>query len=195
MEPPKIILDAVTPMRSFDKHTTAVHSQSNSIVMSQANYSADRLKLPPSNFHRTHGFMFESPRKHLRPKPHRSCQVEVSAEEKLSHKLRKLKRELEEEKDDFEVPFPSQFGQHVRPAEQFFTLESEGPPVRPQLKWCPACSRETMAITTYRPTAKTLWTSLGIFFTGGVLGCFLVPYLTDNCKEVELHCSHCNSTL
>lgn len=61
----------------------------------------------------------------------------------------------------------------------------------PTLKWCPYCSKETATEAIYKNTSKTFWTSLGIFLSGGVLGCFLLPYLGKTCKQISFICHIC----
>lgn len=61
----------------------------------------------------------------------------------------------------------------------------------PVLKWCAYCTRETTTEITFRNTTKTFMSSLGIFLFGGFLGCFLLPYMTNSCKEMKSVCHVC----
>ena len=61
----------------------------------------------------------------------------------------------------------------------------------PQLKWCASCQRETIVKCEFKPSAKTFWSSVAILAMGGVLGCFMVPYMTDSCKRPQFTCTHC----
>ena len=52
----------------------------------------------------------------------------------------------------------------------------------PQLKWCAYCGCERAASVRFKKSAKTFWSAVVIFLMGGVLGCFMAPYMTDTCK-------------
>ena len=60
-----------------------------------------------------------------------------------------------------------------------------------QLKWCAYCGKENLAVLVSKPTAKTFWSAVGIFVSGGFLGCFLLPYLTPSCQEARTQCVKC----
>jgi hypothetical protein len=61
----------------------------------------------------------------------------------------------------------------------------------PTLKWCAFCKREVMTEVFYKNSSKTFWAALGIFLTGGVCGCFMLPYVTGACQDVAMKCSKC----
>ena len=65
----------------------------------------------------------------------------------------------------------------------------------PRLSWCAFCGKEVMANCSFKASSKTFWSSIGIFFLGGVLGCFLLPYCSNSCKTLETHCSRCGRTV
>ena len=65
----------------------------------------------------------------------------------------------------------------------------------PTLMWCAACRGEMKTQVTYVNSAKTFWAALGIFFAGGVAGCFLLPYMTNQCKNPRVACSRCQHIL
>ena len=65
----------------------------------------------------------------------------------------------------------------------------------PSLRWCPYCQRETVNDVYYKNSAKTFWSSLGIFLMGGVFGCFMLPYLSTSCKDPYFVCARCKHTL
>ena len=76
------------------------------------------------------------------------------------------------------------------------TEESEGP-LRPieELRWCAACGREVATTTKYVNSKKTFWSSVAIFALGGVVGCFMIPYCSDSCKDVKRVCMRCSREL
>ena len=63
------------------------------------------------------------------------------------------------------------------------------------LKWCASCSKECVAKTQMKPTRSTFWSSVTIFFLGGFLGCFLLPYMVNACNEVEYVCETCGHSI
>lgn len=65
----------------------------------------------------------------------------------------------------------------------------------PQLKWCAYCKAEVMTKVSYINTSKTFWSAVGIFLTGGVFGCFMLPYMTNSCKGARLQCHKCERVL
>lgn len=62
----------------------------------------------------------------------------------------------------------------------------------PTLDWCAYCVGERQFIQEFRPSNKTLLASIGIFLSGGIFGCFLLPYITPCCQTVYKKCTHCN---
>jgi hypothetical protein len=65
----------------------------------------------------------------------------------------------------------------------------------PQLMWCASCSAEVMTKIEYVNTDKTFWAAMGILISGGFLGCFLLPYMTNTCKGVRVRCHKCDRIL
>lgn len=65
----------------------------------------------------------------------------------------------------------------------------------PTLKWCPFCRCENATEVFYENSAKTFWSSVGIFLTGGFFGCCLVPYMMDSCKDIKARCHRCKHVL
>lgn len=61
----------------------------------------------------------------------------------------------------------------------------------PSLIWCSYCKGEKQYILEHRPSNYTFLASLSIFLAGGVLGCFLVPYLMPSCQTLYKKCSQC----
>jgi hypothetical protein len=61
----------------------------------------------------------------------------------------------------------------------------------PTLRWCAFCAKETSTEIEFRNSSKTFWASMGIFFMGGVFGCFLIPYVTNRCKDMKRVCHLC----
>jgi hypothetical protein len=61
----------------------------------------------------------------------------------------------------------------------------------PRLKWCAFCKGEFSTMVEYVPSKQTFWSSVGIFFAGGVLGCFMAPYYINKCKNPQLLCTRC----
>ncbi|OMJ75119.1 hypothetical protein SteCoe_25820 [Stentor coeruleus] len=65
----------------------------------------------------------------------------------------------------------------------------------PQLMWCASCGAEVMTKIEYVNTDKTFWAAMGILFSGGCLGCFLLPYMTNTCKNARVRCHKCDRIL
>lgn len=65
----------------------------------------------------------------------------------------------------------------------------------PQLKWCAYCKAEVMTEVVYVNNGKTFWSAVGIFLSGGFLGCFLLPYMSNSCKGVKVMCHNCGRVL
>lgn len=61
----------------------------------------------------------------------------------------------------------------------------------PTLRWCAYCAKETSTEIEFKNSSKTFWASVGIFLMGGVFGCFLIPYVTNRCKETKFICHIC----
>ena len=78
-------------------------------------------------------------------------------------------------------------------AELMLNLEDENEEI--SLKWCAFCQKETTSVKTFRNSSKTFWASMGILMSGGFLGCFLLPYASDHCKQPEIVCTKCSHIL
>ena len=65
----------------------------------------------------------------------------------------------------------------------------------PHLRWCAACMAEVTTQVVYINSNKTFWSAVGIFLSGGIFGCFLLPYMSNSCKGVRLICHNCGRTL
>lgn len=65
----------------------------------------------------------------------------------------------------------------------------------PTLMWCAYCKGEMSTMVEYKNSSKTFFTSLGIFLSGGVFGCFMLPYMTNSCKSLQVKCQKCGRTL
>lgn len=61
----------------------------------------------------------------------------------------------------------------------------------PRLRWCAFCKGSFSTSVSYVPSAKTLWSSIGILLAGGFCGCFMAPYYINSCKKPMLQCSKC----
>ena len=183
MKKPQPFFDSA--LRSFDKPTSAQCSHSSSLLMSQLNRSDDRLQ--PSNCFPAH-FSWESPQ--CEGSVNEVLEISTPTPDKLSHKLHALRLELEEANGQ-----STREADFAKPAEPCGTLSSELSPTIPRLRWCPFCCKETLVCAEYRPTAKPFWAALGIFVSGGVLGCFALPYLSRSCQQAALVCRTCNHSL
>lgn len=65
----------------------------------------------------------------------------------------------------------------------------------PTLRWCAYCGGETATEVSYANTEKTFWSSVAIFLSGGICGCFLIPYSLNSCKNMEIRCHKCKHIL
>lgn len=61
----------------------------------------------------------------------------------------------------------------------------------PTLVWCAFCGREVATEVCYVNSSQTFWSSVAIFLSGGVFGCFLLPYAMDSCKSMKMRCHRC----
>jgi hypothetical protein len=61
----------------------------------------------------------------------------------------------------------------------------------PTLKWCAFCKCEVATEVCFQNSSMTFWSSVAIFLSGGVFGCFLLPYAMDTCKDVKMRCHRC----
>ena len=65
----------------------------------------------------------------------------------------------------------------------------------PQLAWCAYCGGERMTKVNFVNDSTTFWSSVAIFLSGGVFGCFLLPYMSNYCKGVQVVCSQCERVI
>lgn len=65
----------------------------------------------------------------------------------------------------------------------------------PKLEWCAYCKGDMSTVIDYKNSSKTFWSSVGIFMLGGICGCFLLPYMINNCKHPQVLCSKCGHRL
>lgn len=165
-----------TPFMSFDKQTCAPFSHSNSLADSQLSNPQD-----PKHALNSSKKLFRSREKLLNDSS--SCSVQ----ERLSGRLQALEFELSDSGQSHLV--------NIQPAEFVSEETSEIFTGAQKLKWCPSCRREATAKLIYVPTQKTLWASLGILLTGGVFGCFLLPYMSSNCQSCRLQCNNCGHAI
>ena len=122
---------------------------------------------------------------------------------KLSEKLKSLegKSDMERQSEMIEteplVDLNDQRYQSFRePAlDTSLLMEGENDIVIPHLRWCAFCKAEVTTEAIYITNNKTFWSAVGIFLSGGFLGCFLLPYMTNACKGVRLICHSCKRTL
>ena len=63
------------------------------------------------------------------------------------------------------------------------------------LRWCPSCGRESVAEVSYHNSSKTFWSAVGIFFLGGVVGCCVLPYCFNQCKQTKFACTGCGKMI
>ena len=61
----------------------------------------------------------------------------------------------------------------------------------PTLRWCAYCTKETTTEIQYKNSSKTFISAATIFLLGGFLGCFLLPYVTNTCKDMKTVCHVC----
>lgn len=65
----------------------------------------------------------------------------------------------------------------------------------PNLEWCAYCRADIKTTMMYANNSKTFWSAVAIFMSGGIFGCFLIPYLTKSCKSLQVLCSKCGHRL
>lgn len=113
----------------------------------------------------------------------------------LEDKLKALEDELEDSRTAAYTPT-----KRIVQAKRFDTDENDKEDIAmkgklTRLRWCAYCSKETVNKTVYRVSARTFWSSVAIFFMGGVCGCFVLPYLSDKCKDPKTLCEKCGRML
>ncbi|CAG9321729.1 unnamed protein product [Blepharisma stoltei] len=95
-----------------------------------------------------------------------------------------------------QLPFSASLGESkeaifIDDAEEEFELKNDVP----KLVWCAYCKSEVTTELIYINSSKTFWSAVGIFFMGGVFGCFLLPYMTNECKAPRIRCHKCSRPL
>ncbi|XP_033738495.1 LITAF domain-containing protein-like [Pecten maximus] len=65
----------------------------------------------------------------------------------------------------------------------------------PQRMQCPNCSQDIVTVMTFVPGVNTIVCCLIIALLGGVLGCFIIPFFMDSCKDVIHNCPNCQTKL
>ncbi|THD18307.1 hypothetical protein D915_009880 [Fasciola hepatica] len=58
---------------------------------------------------------------------------------------------------------------------------------------CQTCQQPTMTVTSYHVGVITWIAAVFIFLCGGILGCFLIPFYTNCCKDVRHTCPVCET--
>ncbi|KAF7259050.1 hypothetical protein EG68_03628 [Paragonimus skrjabini miyazakii] len=58
---------------------------------------------------------------------------------------------------------------------------------------CQTCQQSPMTVTTFHVGAITWLAAVLIFLCGGILGCFLIPFYTNCCKNVKHTCPVCDT--
>ncbi|CAH8681243.1 unnamed protein product [Schistosoma rodhaini] len=56
---------------------------------------------------------------------------------------------------------------------------------------CPSCGLNTLTRLEYKNGLLTYLACCGICLVGGVLGCCLIPFCVNSCKDVNHVCPHC----
>ena len=84
---------------------------------------------------------------------------------------------------------------HDPALEKTITFEGFNDIEIPQLRWCAYCKAEVMTKVLFVNNSKTFWSAVGIFLSGGVFGCFMLPYMTNACKGTRLICHKCERML
>jgi hypothetical protein len=88
-----------------------------------------------------------------------------------------------------------EIGVYAEDYEEHLEDYGKGNRLIPTLMWCAYCKGEMVTKVVYVNTTKTFMSSLGIFFSGGFLGCFMIPYVTNCCKGVQMTCKKCGRVL
>ncbi|CAI2735285.1 unnamed protein product [Schistosoma spindalis] len=60
---------------------------------------------------------------------------------------------------------------------------------------CDCCQHVTVTRITYHVGVLTWLMAVLIFLCGGVLGCFLIPFFTNCCKDVKHECPFCGTEI
>jgi hypothetical protein len=114
---------------------------------------------------------------------------------RLEDKLKYLEMKHKEVKNHEKMTEEVNLDKTVWAKEAEIEFQGEGDLRVPQLKWCAGCAAEVMTQVEYVNNEKTFWTSVGIFLSGGVFGCFLLPYMMNSCKGARLVCHRCKRVI
>eukprot|EP00117_Sycon_ciliatum_P031674 scpid74657/ scgid24729/ Lipopolysaccharide-induced tumor necrosis factor-alpha factor homolog; Small integral membrane protein of lysosome/late endosome len=60
---------------------------------------------------------------------------------------------------------------------------------------CTHCNATVVSETRRVPNSRTWCLCATIFLLGGVLGCCLIPFYSDSCRDVEHRCPNCDVAL
>lgn len=137
--------------------------------------------------------LFETPMSPIQsPIPKRQLRKSIKSHSALEEKLMKIESEHSKSfihDESFESPFKNRIIA-VNVEEEDGSLSRRNIEI-PRLAWCAYCGGERMTRVNYVNDSRTLWSSIAIFLTGGVFGCFLLPYMTNCCKGVQVVCGQC----
>ena len=111
----------------------------------------------------------------------------------LSEKLKKIEEEHPKVKSDFSMNYAIENHRETCEAGEIDYLR--GNKEIPTLLWCAYCKGEMTTVVRYVSNSNTFLSSVGIFVSGGILGCFLLPYMTNSCKSPQLLCRNCGRVL
>ena len=112
--------------------------------------------------------------------PMTSLSISTNAELKMN----RAEKDLQDSKDDLSR---TQYAQEIYGEDPHELVTNE----IPQLIWCAFCKAEMKTTTVYANSSTTLCNSISIFLFGGVLGCFLFPYVCKDFKEAKTVCTKC----
>lgn len=123
--------------------------------------------------------------------PHQLPRPLLALEEKLMKIEQDHKSTLHDGEEDksFSIQQPPKPTVYAEEYEEDYN--GKGNSEIPTLMWCANCKGEMATGVVYVNNSKTFWSSVGIFLSGGVLGCFLLPYCTNYCKSVQVVCTKC----
>lgn len=113
---------------------------------------------------------------------------QASINQELDGNLKLLESENSPHKDEIGKSFEIETEKETEAA---LVFEGDENYEIPHLRWCAFCAAEVVTEIEYVNNEKTFWTSVGIFFAGGIFGCFMLPYMTNLCKGVKLVCHKC----
>lgn len=114
---------------------------------------------------------------------------------RLTKKLQHLRQKSESLRISTQQSKSGYIDEEVKLTEATEPYELEISNDTPTLVWCAYCQGERRTEVQYVNSSKTFWSAVGIFLVGGVAGCFLLPYMTNNCKNSQMVCSRCRRKL